>query len=83
MQETSNALLRQFRLVIDRFLRVQFVDDDGDFPVTGETLTIDEKLHGNEGVFARVRRALEYGIWVANRHYVFLCFSESQARCVR
>lgn len=68
--------------MLDRFIRVQFVDDDADFPVTGETLTIDRELDGTVGVFARMRRALEYGIHIAGRPYTFLTFGESQIRCV-
>ncbi|KAI0342571.1 RdRP-domain-containing protein [Trametopsis cervina] len=78
--ETSNSVLRRFSDFHDRFLRVQFVDDDGEFPVKGETLVIDDALYGAEGFFARVRRALDYGIHIAGRHYVFLTFGESQAR---
>lgn len=80
--ETSNEMLRDHEPYLDRFLRVQFVDDDGDFPVTGETLAIDDGVHGSEGVFARVRRAHSDGLVIAGRHYVFATFSESQARCV-
>lgn len=75
-------MLRDHSQYLDRFLRVQFVDDDGDFPVNGETLVIDDKLQGTEGVFARVRRALTYGVQIARRHYVFATFSESQGRYV-
>lgn len=75
-------MLRTHSQYIDRFLRVQFVDDDGDFPVTGETLIIDDEVQGTEGVFARIRRAFSYGIFIAGRHYVFATFSESQGRCV-
>ena len=80
--ETSNEMLRNFSRCIDRFIRVQFVDDDDDFPVTGETLLIDDEVQGTEGVFARVRRALSSGIFIAGRLYVFATFSESQARYV-
>lgn len=66
--ETSNSLLRARHDMLDRFIRVQFVDDDADFPVTGETLTIDRELDGTVGVFARMRRALEYGLQIAGRH---------------
>ncbi|THH33039.1 hypothetical protein EUX98_g1143 [Antrodiella citrinella] len=60
VNETSNDLLRMFSEHIDQFLRVQFVDDRGDLPVTAETI--------------------EDGIIVAQRHYVFLCFGESQGK---
>ena len=80
--ETSNAMLRRFEEYEDRFLRVQFVDEDSDFPATRETLVVDDKLQGAEGVFARVRRALRSGIFIADRHYVFATFSESQVRSV-
>ena len=79
--ETSNSVLRRFSQYTDRFLRVQFVDDDGDFPVTGETAIIDDSLYGREGVYARIRRALRFGLNIAGRLYVPLAFSESQARC--
>lgn len=75
-------MLRRFKEHEDRFLRVQFVDEDGDFPVKGETLVIDDILQGTKGVFARVRRALKFGICIAGRCYVFATFSESQVRSV-
>ena len=80
--ETSNSMLRRFKEYEDRFLRVQFVDEDGDFPIKGETLVIDDILQGTEGVFARIRRALTFGVFIAGRHYVFATFSESQVRSV-
>ncbi|KAI0752286.1 RdRP-domain-containing protein [Irpex lacteus] len=80
VQETSNSMLRRWAAYEDRFLRVQFVDEDGDFPVKGETLVIDDKLQGTEGVFARLRRALKFGLFIAGRYYVFATFSESQVR---
>ena len=82
MLEPSNALLRAHDGKLDRFIRVQFVDEDGGFPVTGETLTIERELHGAVGVFARMRRALRYGVNIAGRLYVFLTFGESQLRYV-
>ncbi len=82
VQETSNSMLRRWAAYEDRFLRVQFVDEDGDFPVKGETLIIDDKLQGTEGVFARLRRALKFGLFIAGRYYVFATFSESQVRSV-
>ena len=78
--ETSNSVLRAFSDHLDRFLRVQFVDDDGDLPVTGETLVIDDETQGMDGVLARVRRTLAFGLKIAGRHYQFLAYSESQAR---
>ncbi|KAH8087827.1 RdRP-domain-containing protein [Cristinia sonorae] len=78
--ETSNDLLRRYADRIDLFMRIQFVDDRGDFPVSGETLAIDDALLGNQGIFARMRRVLQYGIEVCGRHYVFLCFGESQGK---
>ena len=82
MAETSNDLLRKYSTRVDRFIRIQFVDDRGDFPVTGETLSIDRVLNGNAGVFARMRRVLNEGIVIGGRHYVFLCFGESQGKWV-
>ncbi|TCD60788.1 hypothetical protein EIP91_009517 [Steccherinum ochraceum] len=80
VNETSNDLLRKYRKHVDRFLRVQFVDDRGDFPVKGETSAIDTFLNGQQGIFARIRRVLQHGIDIAQRHYVFLCFGESQGK---
>lgn len=81
-QETSNSMLRAYSLYHDRFLRVQFVDEDDGLPITAETLTIDREMAGNKGIFARLRRALRSGLRLAGRNYVFLCFGESQVKYV-
>lgn len=78
--ETSNDLLRTFKEHVDRFLRVQFIQEESDLTVTRETIAIDDALEGQQGLFARVRRALQYGIQIAGRKYVFLCFGESQLK---
>ena len=78
--ETSNSFLREYSGHQYRILRVQFVDEDGGFPVTGEPNVIDDTTDGKDGVFARIRRVLEYGLIVAGLHFVFLAFSESQSR---
>lgn len=81
-QEISNSMLRHFALEgkSDRFLRVQFVGDRGDFPASFESVLIDQKSGGKSGVFSRIRRALQHGLDIGGRHYIFLCFGESQVK---
>lgn len=71
--EVSNRILRQYSAHIDRFLRVQFLDEVG-----------RGKLHGGApimtGLFDRVKRTLIYGIHVGGRVYRFLAFGNSQLR---
>lgn len=80
--EASNSMLRAFAAHCDRFLRVKFVNEEGDFPVSHETITIDNNIGPNSGVFARIRRTLDFGVRIGGRHYVFLTYGESQVKYV-
>jgi len=74
--ELTNRVIRMYRQHSDRFLRVRFEDDSyrGQsrlFPATNNKMVL---------IFARVRRALRKGIFVAGRHYEFLAWGNSQLR---
>ncbi|RKP06601.1 RNA-dependent RNA polymerase, partial [Thamnocephalis sphaerospora] len=72
LTETSNRVVRHFSQYADRFMRVQFLDDNM-LRLGGSKQTCAELLE-------RVRHALRSGIRVAGRHYEFLAFSSSQLR---
>lgn len=78
-QETSNDVLRRHRLHVDRFLRVQFTDEDDRIQINPTVKAADD-INPAVGTIARVRRALNSGLKVAGRHYVFLAAGTSQAR---
>lgn len=71
--ETSNRIIRKNATDADRFIRVKFTDEktEGRLPNQGIS---------SEALFKRVTRALEQGIVVAGRYYVFLAFGNSQFR---
>jgi RNA-dependent RNA polymerase len=71
--ETSNRIIRKNAKDADRFIRVKFTDEK-----TGGRLS--NQGRSSEVVFNRVARALERGIVVAGRYYVFLAFGNSQFR---
>ncbi|CAG8483573.1 7867_t:CDS:2 [Paraglomus brasilianum] len=70
--ETSNRTIRYFKDHKERFLRVQFNDENGRLP----------SANGDNHVAAynRVHRTLMNGIQIGNRKYEFLAFSSSQLR---
>jgi RNA-dependent RNA polymerase len=78
--ETSNSILRAFSVYRDRFMRVHFAAEEGSLDVNSVLLQVDDDVDGEVGLFARVRRALRYGLDVAGRHYQFLTFGESQIK---
>ncbi|MCJ1473449.1 hypothetical protein MMC13_002100 [Lambiella insularis] len=72
--ETSNRVVRQYAEHADRFLRVRFTDEkfQGRLNATeGETM--------NE-VFTRVKRTLNNGITIGDRHFEYLASGNSQFR---
>lgn len=77
--ETSNDALRQNQRHIDRFLRVQFADEDDRIQINVDVLAADAAAPAS-GTIARVRRALNSGLMIAGRHYKFLAYSASSAR---
>ncbi|KAK4684115.1 RNA-dependent RNA polymerase, partial [Tremellales sp. Uapishka_1] len=78
-QETSNDVIRKHGLHVDRFLRVQFTDEDDRIQINPTVKEMDD-ANPAVGTIARVRRALASGLKVAGRHYVFLASGSSQAR---
>ena len=56
------------------------MDEDEELQITSETLDVNRAMSGNKGILSRLRRALDFGLRVAGRDYVFLCFGESQVR---
>ncbi|KAK3707260.1 hypothetical protein LTR37_012261 [Vermiconidia calcicola] len=72
--EISNRVIRQYWQHADRFLRVRFTDEKD----RGKIMSPDDASM-NE-VFTRVKRTMTNGIKIADRHYEFLAFGNSQFR---
>ncbi|KAK5679352.1 hypothetical protein LTS10_008167 [Elasticomyces elasticus] len=72
--ETSNRVFRKYQKFEDRFLRVKFSDEK----YRGRVMNGEDGSQ-NE-VFTRVKRVLQHGIRIADRHYEFLAFGNSQFR---
>lgn len=72
--ETSNRVIRKYREHEDRFLRVKFTDER----YRGSLMGSDD--NGMDELYARVKRALQQGIDIGDRHYEFLAFGNSQFR---
>src|SRR6185312_8719061 len=70
--EPSNRTIRYFEDHKERFLRVQFNDENGSLP--------SGNGDNHVSVFNRVHRTLVNGIQIGNRKYEFLAFSSSQLR---
>lgn len=71
--ETSNRVVRKYSHMQDRFLRVQFTEDDEHARLASNRLQ-------NDQVWKRVLRALYKGIRIGDRVYEFLGFGSSQLR---
>ncbi|MCJ1416306.1 hypothetical protein MMC32_002641 [Xylographa parallela] len=72
--ETSNRVIRQYSEHADRFLRVRFTDEK-----------FQGKLNATEGesmneIYTRVKRALNNGITIGERHFEYLASGNSQFR---
>ncbi|PWW72714.1 RdRP-domain-containing protein [Tuber magnatum] len=72
--EITNRVVRQYSEHIDRFLRVQFVDEK----FQGRINSTDKKTMHE--VFTRVKAALDHGITIGDRKFEFLAFGNSQIR---
>ncbi|KAK0201149.1 RNA dependent RNA polymerase-domain-containing protein [Desarmillaria ectypa] len=77
--ETSNRVIRRWKEFQDNFLRVSFGDEDGKLRVNGLLQQSDDD-NPRTGVLARIRIALEEGIQIGPRRYVFLAAGESQLK---
>ncbi|KKZ64996.1 RNA-directed RNA polymerase [[Emmonsia] crescens] len=75
--DTSNRVFRYYQEYADRFLRVQFCDENHFGKIypnpNGNNLSMRE-------VYARVMRTLQEGITIGDRHYEFVAFGNSQFR---
>ncbi|PHH65799.1 hypothetical protein CDD81_1526 [Ophiocordyceps australis] len=71
--ESKNRVLRMFPDHTDFFLRVSFVEENG------QDLGLNARV-SNDMVFERYRQVLRSGIRIAGRHYSFLGFSHSSLR---
>jgi RNA-dependent RNA polymerase len=74
MLETSNRVIRHYQQHEDRFLRVRFTDER----YKGRIMSADDDSL-NE-VYSRIKRAMTHGIQIADRHYEYLAFGNSQFR---
>ncbi|KAI8972773.1 RNA dependent RNA polymerase-domain-containing protein [Pilobolus umbonatus] len=72
--ETTNRVIRHYIKYADRFLRVQFTDED--FSKVGAA----HKNSTNDAIYNRIYDVLRKGIQIGNVAYEFLAFSSSQLR---
>ena len=72
--DKPNRVLREYRHLSDRFLRVHFTDENSD------RLSVGRADAEYIGVLDAVKTKLGRGVWVAGRHYEFLAMSSSQLR---
>lgn len=79
--QTSNFVLRSFEQEAknSRFVRIQFFDESSQFNMNRES-RINDEADAAEGILARFRRCLDYGLKVGGRIYLPLAYSASQAR---
>lgn len=77
--ETSTDAIRNHQPFSDRFLRVEFIDEEGGFQMNSTVLEADQ-AEPAEGTVARVRRAMKSGLSIAGRHYVFLAYGATSVR---
>lgn len=75
VQETTNRVLRRYASDVDRFIRVQFMDER-----TEGRLYPHPNGDMKDGLFNRVFRTLRHGIVLGDRHFKFLAFGNSQIR---
>lgn len=73
--ETTNRVIRHFGKYMDRFLRVQFVDEDENLVHMSSN-----RNHTIDWLYFRIGLTLRNGIQIGDRHYEFLAFSSSQLR---
>ncbi|KAJ4264024.1 hypothetical protein NW762_006063 [Fusarium torreyae] len=71
--EVSNRVVRQYKHVQDRFLRIQFTEES-------ERGRIAVNKDQNDEIYKRVLRTMYEGIRIGDRVYEFLAFGNSQLR---
>ncbi|KAL1626681.1 hypothetical protein SLS54_002844 [Diplodia seriata] len=72
--EAGNRVLRQYRDYADRFLRVEFTDEDGDY------VRFEPRTDMSDIFNTRFQGVLDNVIDIADRSYEFLGFSHSSLR---
>ncbi|KAI9285189.1 RNA dependent RNA polymerase-domain-containing protein [Umbelopsis sp. AD052] len=72
--ETTNRVVRHFSQHVDRFARVQFLDD------SLSRIGASPRGFSNEALYNRIFDVLQNGIQIGPRRYEFLAFSSSQLR---
>ncbi|XP_065174448.1 uncharacterized protein LOC135804495 [Sycon ciliatum] len=72
--DTANRVLRHYKHLSDRFLRVNFADEHR------EKLNVGKASRPLTEITDFIRKTLSEGIDVAGRHYEFLAMSNSQLR---
>ncbi|KAK4364904.1 hypothetical protein RND71_016262 [Anisodus tanguticus] len=87
--ELSNRVLRNYKHVLDRFLRVTFMDE-GMQNLNSNVLTYYDATvmreitsnsnHQRTAIFQRVKSILSNGFYLCGRKYSFLTFSANQLR---
>ncbi|KAK4229040.1 RNA-dependent RNA polymerase [Podospora fimiseda] len=72
--ETTNRVIRRYKDDQERFLRIQFTDEQSEGRIRGSDADRDDEL------YTRVFRALSRGIRMGHWHWQFLAFGNSQVR---
>ncbi|CAO3579317.1 unnamed protein product [Absidia cylindrospora] len=72
--ETTNRVVRHYAKYADRFIRVQFTDED--FMRLGPAFGTTP----NNALYSRVFQTLKYGLQIGTRRYDYLGYSSSQLR---
>eukprot|EP00250_Pteridium_aquilinum_P030078 c40615_g1_i1 orf=139-1797(+) len=84
--ELSNRILRNFRHLADRFLRVSFLDENfhalSGMILSGMVAPFARTIGqvSKSALYNRVRSVLLDGFFLCGRHYEFLAFSSNQLR---
>lgn len=71
--EVSNRVMRRFRHIQDRFLRIQFTEE-----MEKGKITVNKDQ--NDEIYKRILRTMYEGIRIGDRLYEFLAFGNSQLR---
>ena len=72
--DETNRIIRLYSNHADRFLRVVFRDEKSE----GKIFSSDDEI--NDALFNRVKRCLDHGIQIGDRHFVWLASGNSQFR---
>ncbi|KAK6931652.1 RNA-dependent RNA polymerase, eukaryotic-type [Dillenia turbinata] len=78
----SNRVLRQYKQYLDNFLRVSFIDEDGEKMYSTDLSPRTSSATGNKRtkIYNRILSTLRDGIVIADKKFEFLAFSSSQLR---